>query len=207
MPKGQRRLLIQEPSWRVYLQQLSGGSFCAHNIKANTKIRSGSFTIQVVSIILKTLKLRLKQRHVCRFAYQRFTVLFDALIVGGGPAGLSAALALGRVCRSALLFDSGVYRNAGVTAMHTVLSRDGEDPTVFRSIGIEQIRKYPSIQFQHSNIIAVSQKEVEPGYMGLAATDDNNRSFFGRKLILAAGYQDLLPDDIPGYNDNWPSHM
>lgn len=50
-------------------------------------------------------------------------VLFDALIIGGGPAGLSTALALGRVCRSALVFDSRTYRNSGVQAMHTVLSR------------------------------------------------------------------------------------
>jgi thioredoxin reductase len=134
-------------------------------------------------------------------------MLFDALILGAGPAGLSAALALGRVTRSALVLDSGVFRNAGVTAMHTVLSRDGTNPTEFRQISIEQIRKYPSIQFQHANVTSVAQVEVEAGYMGFQAVDSNNKTYFGRKLVLATGTEDVLPTNFEGYRENWPEHM
>ncbi|KAF1820392.1 FAD/NAD(P)-binding domain-containing protein [Dissoconium aciculare CBS 342.82] len=134
-------------------------------------------------------------------------MLFDALILGAGPAGLSAALALGRVTRSALVLDSGVFRNAGVTAMHTVLSRDGTNPTEFRQISIEQIRKYPSIQFQHANVTSVAQVEVEAGYMGFQAVDSNNKTYFGRKLVLATGTEDVLPTNFEGYRENWPEHI
>lgn len=134
-------------------------------------------------------------------------MLFDALIVGAGPAGLSAALALGRVCRSALVLGSGVYRNAGVTAMHTVLSRDGFNPSDFRNISIEQIHKYPSIQFQQADIASVAQIEVEPGYMGFKAVDSCNHTYLGRKLVLATGTEDVLPTNFVGYRENWPDHM
>lgn len=134
--------------------------------------------------------------------------LFDALVIGGGPAGLSAALALGRVCRSALLFDSGEYRNRGVTAMHTVLSRDGTSPDEFHAISRRQIEDgYPSVSFRQKQVLQVAHTEVEPGYMGFQATDSENQTFSGRKLILASGTEDILPTDIEGYEENWPSHM
>lgn len=134
-------------------------------------------------------------------------MLFDSLIVGGGPAGLSAALALGRVARTALVIDSGLYRNEGVTAMHTVLSRDGENPTEFRKTAIEQIKKYPAIQFQAADVIEIKQTQVDANYTGFQATDSQNRTWTGRKLVLATGTEDVLPEDIPGYKENWPEHM
>ena len=57
----------------------------------------------------------------------------DVAIVGGGPAGLQAALTLGRIHRTAVVLDDGTYRNATVTHMHNVLTNDGTPPADFRA--------------------------------------------------------------------------
>ncbi|KAH7048245.1 hypothetical protein B0J12DRAFT_601353 [Macrophomina phaseolina] len=134
-------------------------------------------------------------------------MIYDALIVGGGPAGLSAALALGRANRTALLFDSGAYRNAGVKAMHTVLSRDGANPDEFRSIARSQIERYTTISLRKGYITHAANEEIEPGYKGFKLTDGDGTVFNGRKLVLATGSQDILPDNIEGYKENWPQHI
>lgn len=134
--------------------------------------------------------------------------IFDALIVGGGPAGLSAALGLARVLRTALVFDSGKYRNEGVTAMHNVLSRDGTPPAEFRQIARSQIEdKYPNIHFSNAQVQHASQVDIGDGYMGYQLTDIHDNIYQGRKLILALGSEDVLPTNIEGYKENWPSHM
>lgn len=136
------------------------------------------------------------------------STIYDALIVGAGPAGLSAALALGRVNRSALVFDSGVYRNDGAAAMHTVLSRDGTAPDDYRRIARQQIEdKYKHIAFRAQTVVQLAKTDIDQqGYQGFQATDDASQSFRGRRLVLATGTQDVLPD-IPGYRENWLEHM
>ena len=135
-------------------------------------------------------------------------IIFDSLIVGGGPAGLSAALALARVRRTALVFDSGHYRNQGVSAMHTVLSRDGTPPTEFRQTARSQIEeKYPNIHFSDAQVQNASQVDIGDGYMGYQLTDIDDNIYQSRKLILALGSEDVLPPNIEGYKENWPSHM
>jgi thioredoxin reductase len=135
--------------------------------------------------------------------------IYDALIVGGGPAGMSAALALARVCRTSILFDTGEYRNQGAKAMHTFLSRDGIDPVEFRATARQQIQgKYSAqVSFMNTKIVRVSNTEILPGYKGFEATDSANQTFQGRKLVLATGTEDLLPTDVEGYKENWPDHM
>ncbi|TWU74039.1 hypothetical protein ED733_002385 [Metarhizium rileyi] len=135
--------------------------------------------------------------------------IYDALIIGGGPAGLSAALALARVCRSSMVFDSGEYRNHGAKEMHTFLSRDGTPPEDFRAIARKQIQEKYSAQVSFSNkrVVQVSKLEVLPGYSGFQAVDDNDQKFAGRKLVFATGAEDVLPTDIEGYKENWPSHI
>lgn len=136
-------------------------------------------------------------------------VIYDALVVGGGPAGLSAALALARVCRSSIVFDSGEYRNHGAKEMHTFLSRDGISPESFRSITRQQIEeKYSSqVSFKAAKIVTISNTEILPGYKGFCAIDSAENTYRGRKLVLATGTEDVIPADIEGYSDNWPEHM
>lgn len=84
--------------------------------------------------------------------------LFDALIVGAGPAGLSAATALARQLHRAVVFDSGVYRNARAQHMHNVLGWDHTPPADFRAAGREAIlSRYDTIQFED-----VEVKRIEP---------------------------------------------
>ena len=135
--------------------------------------------------------------------------IYDALIIGGGPAGLSAALALARVCRTSIVLDSGEYRNQGVEEMHTFLSRDGIHPDEFRGISRQQIQdKYwAQVTLLKTRIVRVSNPEIQPGYKGFEAVDPSGQTFLGKKLILATGTEDILPTDIEGYKENWPEHM
>lgn len=66
----------------------------------------------------------------------------DVAVIGGGPAGLSAALNLGRGCKRVLLCDAGPPRNAMAGQIHGFTTRDGTPPAEFRRIGREQLRPY-----------------------------------------------------------------
>lgn len=71
--------------------------------------------------------------------------LFDVLIVGGGPAGLQAALTLGRARKRVLVADGGPRRNAAAVQMHNFVSRDGIAPTDFRREAWAQLATYPNV--------------------------------------------------------------
>jgi thioredoxin reductase len=137
---------------------------------------------------------------------------FDILIIGSGPAGLNAALACARTRTTALVFDSQQYRNEGVIHMHTVASRDHFNPREFGRIAREQIvSRYDSVWFQHATITHAAKKQLSLPqesalYDGFEVKDSDGQSYEGKKLILATGSKDLLPD-ISGYKDNWPSHI
>src|SRR4051812_42136696 len=70
-------------------------------------------------------------------------VTYDVIIVGAGPAGLSAALLLGRCRRTVLLCDSNEPRNAASRALHGYLTRDGIPPMELRRLGRRELRHYP----------------------------------------------------------------
>ena len=133
--------------------------------------------------------------------------IFDALILGAGPAGLSAALGLARIKRTALVLSHQRFRNDGIKAMHTVLGFDGAHPADFRSIGIEQIKKYgDGIQFAEGEVIKVCKTHFEDGYHGFEVEEKDGEVWTGRKMVLAMGAKDVFPD-IDGYAENWPDNM
>lgn len=135
-------------------------------------------------------------------------IIYDALIVGAGPAGLAAALALSRVCRTSMLFDSGEFRNEGAKEIHNLLSRDGTPPTEFRATCFQQLEKYKDYSnVSRSKIVQIANTDVLPGYKGFKAIDSTKKEFFGRKLLLATGTVDVLPTEFEGYKENWPAHM
>ncbi|OAL50738.1 FAD/NAD(P)-binding domain-containing protein [Pyrenochaeta sp. DS3sAY3a] len=138
--------------------------------------------------------------------------IFDVLIIGGGPAGLNAALTCARTRTTALVLDSRAYRNARVTHMHTVASRDHFDPAEFRRISREQIEsRYDTVFFRESVVTHAARKTLagagnDGASEGFEVRDEAGAAFQGRKIVLATGTRDLLPD-IPGYADNWSSHI
>jgi thioredoxin reductase len=74
--------------------------------------------------------------------------MHDVIVVGAGPAGLSAALFLGRCRRRVLVCDAGAPRNAASHALHGFLTRDGIAPAEFLRIGREQLRPYASVELR-----------------------------------------------------------
>lgn len=119
----------------------------------------------------------------------------DVLIVGGGPAGLSAALVLGRCLRTVLLVDSGRYRNATSRSAHGYLTRDGVDPAELRRAGRSELGRYATVQVRDDE--AVDSTATDVGFETSLASGGTVRS---RRLLLATGVQDRLPA-LPGIHD------
>lgn len=122
--------------------------------------------------------------------------MFDVIIVGGGPAGLSAALNLGRSCRHVLLCDAAKPRNAAASAAHGLLSRDGIAPTQFLQIGREQLHPY-NVELREREVLDAIP--LEDGFKITLADGVQEES---RALLLATGVRDELPS-IPGFREFW----
>lgn len=130
--------------------------------------------------------------------------LTDVLIIGGGVAGLAAALTLARQQHTAIVFDSEVYRNAPSPRMHNVLTWDRSDPKDFRAAARDNILEgYTTIQFENVEIISIEKNNKTNAFI---ATDSSGKAWNGRKVILATGVRDIFPD-IEGYAENWAKSM
>jgi thioredoxin reductase len=113
---------------------------------------------------------------------------FDVIIVGGGPAGLSAALVLGRCLRSVLVVDAGHPRNYASRAAHNFLTREGIEPIQLLRLGRAEIQSYGVCLEQR---VVKSARRVGPGFE-IELADGTRRSC--RKLLIATGVCDVLPD-------------
>lgn len=118
---------------------------------------------------------------------------FDVIIVGGGPAGLSAALVLGRCRHKVLLCDSRQYRNQVSHAMHGFLSRDGLPPAELLRIGREQLAPYGVMTMDTE--ITHAEKRGDDFELKTA----QGEVLIARKLLLATGIIDNLPE-LPGFD-------
>ena len=118
--------------------------------------------------------------------------MLDVIIAGGGIAGLSAALILGRCRRQVILCDTGRPRNMASQALHGFLSRDGISPLELRQIGYEQLQNYPSVTCRMSEV--VDAEETANGY---EVRLENGERLQARYLLLATGIVDALPP-VPG---------
>jgi len=125
---------------------------------------------------------------------------FDVLIVGGGPAGLSAALALGLARKRVLLCDAGPPRNAAAVQLHNFVTRDGVAPADFRRIGREQLAAYPTIEVRETRVQAIT------GSRGAFSVElDGERAsehIEAKRIVIATGMIDeMLP--IEGFTELW----
>jgi thioredoxin reductase len=122
---------------------------------------------------------------------------YDVVIVGGGPAGLSAALMLGRARRRVLLTDAGSPRNARAHEVHGFVTRDGTPPREFRRIGREQLATYPNVELRELLVAAVSGSAGE-----FRVEFGAGQSVRTRRVLLCLGVIDE-PLEIPGYRELW----
>ena len=120
--------------------------------------------------------------------------MYDVMIIGGGPAGLSAAMVLGRCRRKVILFDTGKPRNRWSESMNGFITRDGIVPTEFLKLGRKELAKY-GIEVKRHEITCIDHSDE-----GFLATDENNETYRSKKLLLATGLKDKVPH-IPGIEE------
>ncbi|GGQ71662.1 NAD(P)/FAD-dependent oxidoreductase [Streptomyces flaveolus] len=115
---------------------------------------------------------------------------YDVIVVGGGAAGLSAALVLGRARRRTLVVDAGEPRNAPSDHMQGYLTRDGMSPAEFLALGREEIARY-GVELVRDRAVDVTRGE------DFAVELAGGRTVRARRLIVTTGLRDELPD-VPG---------
>ncbi len=118
---------------------------------------------------------------------------YDVVVVGGGAAGLSAALVLGRARRRVAVIDAGAPRNAPAAHMQGFLSRDGMAPADFLAEGRNEVTRY-GVELVNDQVLG-----IVPGFFVRLA---GGRMFTARRILMATGVGDVLPD-IPGVRQRW----
>jgi thioredoxin reductase len=119
--------------------------------------------------------------------------MFDVVIVGAGPAGLSAALVLGRARRRVLVCDAGHPRNAPSHGLHCYLTRDGIEPGEFLRLGQEDLRPYETVELRQTEVID-ARRLADKAADNFELTLRNGDRLTSRKLLLATGVIDELPE-------------
>lgn len=130
-------------------------------------------------------------------------MIYDTLVLGAGPAGLSTALGLARQLYSVVVFDSQIYRNHPTSHMHNVLTWDHKSPADFRASARANIlSRYEGVVFRESrvdNIVKLQDDTFE-------VTDESGGKTAGRKVVLATGVSDVMPE-IQGFGELWGRSM
>lgn len=121
--------------------------------------------------------------------------LLDVTIIGGGPAGLNAALVLGRARKNVMIIDEGRPRNTVTREVHGFLTRDGTTPREFRRIAKEEIRSYPSVSFVADTVVAITGTDGQ-----FLIETAQGQTFASKKVLFAVGMKDK-PLDIPGLQE------
>jgi thioredoxin reductase len=119
---------------------------------------------------------------------------YEVAIVGGGAAGLSAALVLGRARRRVIVIDAGGPRNAAAAHMHGFLSRDGTPPGDLLDLGRAEVLRY--------GVELVTDRVVD-ALPGFALRLLSGRLVHTRHVLLATGAGDVLPAGIEGARERW----
>ena len=122
---------------------------------------------------------------------------YDVVVIGGGAAGLSAALVLSRARRRVLVVDAGTPRNAPAAHMQGFLSRDGMPPAQLLEAGRQELEGYGGVIRQ-----GAATELVRGGGSGFQVLLDDGDGVSARRLLVTTGLRDELPD-IPGLGDRW----
>ncbi|MCK5892461.1 NAD(P)/FAD-dependent oxidoreductase [Aeromicrobium sp.] len=125
------------------------------------------------------------------------TAQHDALVIGGGPAGLQATLSLARVHRTVLHLDSGVYRNAPERHLHNLIGHDGQDPAELRAAARRDIAAYGTVTSVAARVVSLTGEADD-----FTAVLDDGSTRRARHVVLATGVRDELPP-IEGLTELW----
>jgi thioredoxin reductase len=123
---------------------------------------------------------------------------YDAIVIGGSYAGLSAAMQLARARRSVLVIDAGEPRNGFAAASHGFFGQDGMTPHEMIEQARTRVLAYPTVTFRSGT--AVAAQRVEPARFEV--TLESGEAYSAARLILAHGITDGLPE-IPGLAERW----
>ena len=121
----------------------------------------------------------------------------EILIVGAGPAGLSAALVLGRCRRRVLVCDTNQPRNAAAAEVHGYLGVQGASPSELREIGRRQISAHPNVQLREIEVMDLVRSD-----QGFVARLRGGTEVRAQKVLLASGVDDEVPS-LPGLSPLW----
>lgn len=122
---------------------------------------------------------------------------YDAIIIGGSYAGLSAGLQLARARRRVLVIDGGLRRNRFASHSHGFLGQDGRPPADIAADGRAELMDYPSVTW-----LVGEAAEVRGGSDAFVVTLANGQTQSARRLVLAGGVRDELPA-IDGLAERW----
>ena len=126
---------------------------------------------------------------------------YDVVVVGGGAAGLSAALTLARARRSVLVVDADSPRNAAARHVHNYLGREGTTPTDLLAIGRAEVSGYGG-EVVTGTVISAQNLNNQEGDSGLRVLLADGRAVAARRLLVTTGLVDELPD-VPGLAQRW----
>ncbi|MED4695048.1 NAD(P)/FAD-dependent oxidoreductase [Peribacillus frigoritolerans] len=118
--------------------------------------------------------------------------MLDCVIIGGGPAGLNAALVMGRAGRKTILFDEDKPRNRVTQESHGFITQDGVKPSEFKKRARTDVQKYPSVSIKKERVEIIEKASGVFRIQTKGGTD-----YMAKKVLLATGLRDVLPE-IPG---------
>ena len=123
-------------------------------------------------------------------------MLHDVVVIGGGTAGLGAALVLARSRRRVVVIDSGAPRNMAAETTHGFLTRDGATPTELLAVGTTEVLRYGA-QLLGGRVVDIAEADS-----GFAVETDTGQVISARSVVVATGLRDELPA-IPGVREQW----
>ena len=116
-------------------------------------------------------------------------MILDFAVIGGGPAGVNAALVLGRSRRKTILFDDNKPRNAVTSESHGFITRDGIHPQEFKRVAQEELSKYSDVRIEKKRVHRISKENTL-----FQLETENGEVYIAKKIILATGFKEVLPD-------------
>lgn len=126
---------------------------------------------------------------------------WDVIIIGGGSAGLSAALMLGRARRRVLVLDGGAPRNRFAPHMHAVLGHDGRSPLELLGLGRSELDRY-GVVVESADVASATRSPDSDSFDVTLGTGERHTA---RRLLVATGMRDVLPE-LPGLAEQWGLH-